>query len=350
MAVPKGFRKDINILRQPYGFEQRQGYLDDIARKGTFLPRGVMYEDMDTTFIEFVESDLAINIDGKKVPVLFLTLQRWSEFSKTWQFSDKYRDIEMPFITIVRQPNPQPGRNQAGLFNIPGRRTYTYMKVPTFEGGRTGIDTYKIPQPTSVDLIYEVRLFCNRMRDLNKLNELIQKTFQSRQHYIRVNGHPMPIHLENVGDESNIDDFENRRFYVQPFEMVLYGYILDEDDFEVIPTLNRAVILTELMDTIPRVKMKTNINEFDGCATYNFVFKKNSPNSFSFNSEYDLKFTFLAGYTNISNIVIKVNNTVVLNGISIDNPIIIQSGDLVHIQISRINNDDSDFTLIGYKL
>jgi hypothetical protein len=350
MAVPKGFRKDINIVRQPYGFEQRQGYLDDISRKGTFLPRGVMYEDMDTSFIEFIENDLEISIDGEKVPVLFLTLQRWSEFSKTWQFSDKYRDIKMPFITIVRQPNPQPGRNQAGLFNIPGRRTYTYLKVPTFEGGRTGVDTYKIPQPTSVDLIYEVRLFCNRMRDLNKLNQLVQKIFQSRQHYIRVNGHPMPVHLENVGDESNIDDFENRRFYVQPFEMSLYGYILDEADFQVIPTVNRAFVVTELLDEAPRVKMKANVNPLDGCANFNFVFKKNSATSFNFNSEYDLKFNMVSEFKNISKIIIKVNNNVVLNGTSITNPIIIQKGDLVNIQIVRINNSDSDFTLIGNRL
>jgi len=350
MAVPKGFRKDINIVRQPYGFEQRQGYLDDISHKGTFLPRGVMYEDMDTSFIEFIENDLEISIDGDKVPVLFLTLQRWSEFSKTWQFSDKYRDIKMPFITIVRQPNPQPGRNQAGLFNIPGRRTYTYLKVPTFEGGRTGVDTYKIPQPTSVDLIYEVRLFCNRMRDLNKLNQLVQKIFQSRQHYIRVNGHPMPVHLENVGDESNIDDFENRRFYVQPFEISLYGYILDEADFQVIPTVNRAFVVTELLDEAPRVKMKANVNPLDGCANFNFVFKKNSTTSFNFNSEYDLKFNTIAEYKNISKIIIKVNNNTVLNGTSIINPIIIQNGDLVNIQIVRINNSDSDFTLIGNRL
>jgi hypothetical protein len=348
--LPKGFRKDINIVRQPYGFEQRQGYLDDISHKGTFLPRGVMYEDMDTSFIEFIEKDLEISIDGEKVPVLFLTLQRWSEFSKTWQFSDKYRDIKMPFITIVRQPNPQPGRNQAGLFNIPGRRTYTYLKVPTFEGGRTGVDTYKIPQPTSVDLIYEVRLFCNRMRDLNKLNQLVQKIFQSRQHYVRVNGHPMPVHLENIGDESNIDDFENRRFYVQPFEMSLYGYILDEEDFQVIPTVNRAFVVTELLDEAPRVKMKANVNPLDECTNLNFVFKKNSATSFSFNSEYDLKFNMVSEFKNISKIIIKVNNNVVLNGTSITIPIIIQNGDFVNIQIVRINNSDSDFTLIGNRL
>lgn len=132
MAVPKGFRKDIKIIKDSVGFERRQEILDDISAKGTYLPRGVMYEDMDKSFIEFVEKDLSLSLDGEKVPVVFLTLQRWSEFSKTWQNSDKFKDIKMPFITIVRQPNPQVGQNQAGLFNIPGRRTYTYLKVPTF--------------------------------------------------------------------------------------------------------------------------------------------------------------------------------------------------------------------------
>jgi hypothetical protein len=56
----------------------------------------------------------------------------------------------------------------------------------------------------------------------------------------------MPVTLESVGDESNIDDFENRRFYVQPFEMLLAGYILDENDFEVIPTINRAMVMSEI--------------------------------------------------------------------------------------------------------
>jgi hypothetical protein len=353
MAVPKGFRKDINIVRQPYGFEQRQGYLDDISRKGTFLPRGVMYEDMDTTFIEFIETDLEISIDGEKVPVLFLTLQRWSEFSKTWQFSDKYRDIKMPFITIVRQPNPQPGRNQAGLFNIPGRKTYTYLKVPTFEGGRTGVDTYKIPQPTSVDLMYEVRLFCNRMRDLNKLNQLIQRTFQSRQHYIRVNGHPMPVHLENVGDESNIDDFENRRFYVQPFEMALYGYILDEDDFEVVPTVNRAFVLTELFNEMSKVKFKIIPNIVDNSVTFNFVFQKGreaseNVNSFSFVSDVDVLFSEIDNLINISNIKIKVNNVLVFDGVSLASNLQINKWDNVSITIIRTdNNGNSTFTLIG---
>jgi hypothetical protein len=349
--VPKGFKKDIRITPQPIGFGQRQDMLDDISRKGTFLPRGVMYEDMDSTFIEFIEKDLSITIEGEKVPVLFLTLQRWSEFSQSWQFADKYKDIKMPFITIVRQPNPQVGRNQAGLFNIPGRRTYTYMKIPTFEGGRVGVDVYKIPQPTSVDLTYEVRLFCNRMKDLNKLNQLVQKTFQSRQYYIRVNGHPMPVHLEDIGDESNIDDFENRRFYVQPFQMVLYGYILDEDDFEVIPTVNRAFIATEVEGQISKVKFKILSTVDDGGVSYNFTFKKGANsmqnvNTFSFISEFNSEFHKIDNLTNISNIQIKVNNVIIFNGTEINGNLIINKWDNVSITITRIDNtSDSTFSL-----
>lgn len=252
MAYPKGFKKNIKLIKDKVGFDKRQEILDDISDKGTFLPRGVMYEDMDSSFVNFIENDMKLIIDGETVPVIFLTIQRWSEFSKTWQHADKYKDIKIPFITIVRRPNPQVGNNQAGLFNIPGRKTYTYMKVPTFEGGRKGSDVYKIPQPTSVDITYDVRIFCNKMRDLNKFNVKIQQTFNAIQHYIKVNGHPMPLLLESIGDESNINDFENRRFYIQPYEIKLEGYVLDEDQFEVIPEINRTLFIVETSNEQPK--------------------------------------------------------------------------------------------------
>ena len=202
MGMPKGYITNINIKNGKVGPERRQEILDGIADQGTFLPRGVLEEDMDQSFIDFMNSDegLSISVDGDKIPVIFLTIQRWTEFSKTWQFSDKYKNIDLPFVTVVRKPDIQQGQNQAGLWNIPGNRTYTYMKVPTWDGVRRGVDLYKVPQPTSVDLTYEVRLFTNKMKDLNKFNRTIQRAFQSRQCYINVNGHPMPLHLESIGD------------------------------------------------------------------------------------------------------------------------------------------------------
>jgi len=349
MAMPKGYMTNINIKPSKIGFPRRQEILDDISDRGTFLPRGVLEEDMDQTFLEFLNSDerMSLSIDGEKVPVIFLTIQRWTEFSKTWQFSDKFKNIELPFITVVRKPDIQQGQNQAGLWNIPVSRTYTYMKVPTWDGVRRGVDLYKIPQPTSVDLTYEVRLFTNRMKDLNRFNRLIQRAFQSRQCYITVNGHPMPLHLEAIGDESNIDDFEKRRFYVQLFEMKLLGYILDENDFEIVPTVNRNIIAIELDEERVYNDVVFEPLSIAQTATFSFVFKPNSDNTFSFRSSYDVNFIQLAEIIGITRVVISVNGVGLFDGTVFTNPLMVRANDVVDIRVYKNPLVIGSFKLIG---
>jgi hypothetical protein len=348
MAVPKGFRNNINIIEGKIGPARRKEILDGIADKGTYLPNGVSEEDMDQTFIEFVENSLGLTIKGAKIPVLFLTLQRWSEFSKTWTFTDKYRDIQLPFITIVRKPDIQVGENQAGLWNIPGDNTYTYYKVPTWDGTREGMDLYKVPQPTSVNLNYEVRIFTTRTRDLNKFNSLVQRKFQSRQSYINVKGHPMPVHLETINDESNIDDFENRRFYVQLFEMKLLGYILDEEDFEVVPTINRIQSVIEIEET-----PKINNIIFDpivtkNCIRYTIVFNPRSDTTFNFISQYNAVFNEISEIENLSRITIFVNGISKFDGLVLGAPLTINNNDEVTITVYKKNNYIiGKFELIG---
>jgi hypothetical protein len=349
MAMPKGYKTNIDITQGKIGFPRRQEILDGIADKGTYLPRGVMEEDMDQSFVEFMNLDegLSISVDGAKIPVIFLTIQRWTEFSRTWQFSDKYKNIELPFITIVRKPDIQQGQNQAGLWNIPGKQTYTYMKVPTWDGVRRGVDLYKVPQPTAVDLTYEVRLFTNKMKDLNKFNGKIQRAFQSRQCYINVNGHPMPLHLETIGDESNIEDFENRRFYVQMFEMKLLGYILDEEDYEVIPTINRSVLTMEVDDTRIYNNVIFEPLKKGNVVTYSFVWKPKSEPQFSFTALYDVNFTQLVDIEYLSRIVITVNGVGVFDGTVLSSPLIIFANDVINIRVYKNFLATGTFKLIG---
>jgi len=349
MGVPKGFRTNIDIINHKIGYERRQEILHGIEDNGTFLPKGVSIEDMDQSFIDFVgdEKGFAVTIDDKKVPVIFLTIQRWSEFTKTWQFTEEYKNIEFPFVTIVRKPDIQAGQNQAGLWNIPGNRTYTYMKVPSWDGIRKGITLYKVPQPTSVDITYEVRLFTNRMKDLNRFNTVIQRAFQSRQCYINVKGHPMPLLLENVGDESNIEDFETRRFYVQMFEIKLMGYILDETDFQVVPTINRVLSSFEIDEKrilnnviFEPVKKGQEIN-------YTFVFMPSSSYQFTFTAQYNAVFTQLVNVENLSRITIKVNNVVVFDGNTLVTPINISANDSVYVKVYKSIYTTGKFILIG---
>jgi hypothetical protein len=342
MAVPKGFRKNLKMHPEHFGPRRREEMVSvDIAEGGTYLPRGVMYEDLDKTFIEFVEKDLSLVIDGVKVPVIFLTIQRWAEFARTWKFTDEYKDIKMPFITVVRKPDVQVGTNQKSLWNIPGHHTYAYMKVPTWNGGRAGVDTYRVPQPTSVDMMYEVRLFCNRMRELNKFNLNIQQTFQSRQFYISPNGHPMPVHLETIGDESPIDDFENRRFYVQMFEMKLLGYILNEDDMEVVPSINRSLVMVEVSDVerVPIIKIQTCSQ--NSSISFNVVSKALSTPSFTITSQYDAYFTSITAISNVTDIIYSVNGAVQTI------PFRVRTGDEFKIEFTKNQYLLGKFTLKG---
>jgi len=349
MAVPKGWRSDINIVNQKVGPERRLEIQDGITDNGTFLPKGILEEDMDQGFMEFFKDDerVKLTIDGDVVPIIFLTIQRWTEFSKTWQFSDKYKDIELPFITIVRKPDIQQGQNQAGLWNIPGNRTYTFVKVPTWDGARRGFDLYKIPQPTSVDLTYEVRLFTNKMKDLNRFNRKIQRAFQSRQCYININGHPIPLHIESIGDESNIEDFENRRFYVQMFDIKMLGYILDEEDFEVVPTLNRSIITLEVEqgrvfeDIVFEPLVRGNI------VNLSFIFKPQSETQFSFTAQYNMNITQLLGILDITRIVISINGVGVFDGTILVSPIMIDANDIVTIRVYKNVLSLGSFKLIG---
>ncbi len=350
MKLPSNFKTNIKINPSKIGPERREELLNGIADKGTFLPRGVSEEDMDAGFIEYMNNELSVVLDGVKIPVVFLTIQRWTEFTKTWSFTNEYKNMVLPFITVVRRPDIQVGTNQAGLWNIPGGRTYTYMKVPTFDGSRKGVDLYKIPQPTSVDITYEVRLFTNKMKDLNKFNSLVHKTFQSRQSYVFVKGHPMPIVLESISDESNIEDFENRRFYVQEFEIKMMGYILDEKDFEIIPTINRVYNIVELSDAKTTRTVIFDAYVKNNTLDYTIVFKPRSTNTFSFNAKYGLKFTQIVNVENIANINILVNNAPVFNGLVLVSPLFIYPNDLVTITVDKNFLQTGKFELLGNTL
>ena len=75
--------------------------------------------DHQEEVINFVKDDVSLVLDGNKVPVIFVSIQRWSEFTKIWEYSDKYGNIQLPFISVVRKPHIQVGTNQNNNWNLP---------------------------------------------------------------------------------------------------------------------------------------------------------------------------------------------------------------------------------------
>lgn len=267
MGFPKKIKKHLPLTPQKTLIGRREELLEDINRDGTYLPKSVLHADLDGGFLDFVKDELETIIEGVKVPVIdiIITTQNWSQFTETWNFQNIDKNVELPFITIVRNPEVKFGTNPALLYNIPNRRQYYYASVPTWDGQRKGMDIYKIPQPVPVDITYSVKILCNRMRELNKFNQIVLEKFASRQAYTRVKGHYIPIINTNISDES-VMDVDKRKFYIQSYDFTLMGFLIDEDEFEISPAISRALTLIET-DTVttrrPRKVYPENPNQFD---------------------------------------------------------------------------------------
>lgn len=256
MSWPK--KNNINIYRnqgtEPSSKEltdRRQELLDRITKSDSYLPDPILHDDLDMGMLEFVKNNLKIISDGVQVPIIpkILTVQRWGEITNNWTFGDEDGNMKVPFIGVIRKPDVQPGTNPNIQRTIPDRRQIFYATVKTWNGNQMGADVYKIPQPVAIDIGFEVTLVCDKFRDLNRFNKVILQKFSSKQSYTIVKGHYIPIILDRISDNSPIDALEGRRFYLQTYEFTMLGFLIDSDEFEVKPAINRMLLLTEFMET-----------------------------------------------------------------------------------------------------
>lgn len=260
MGLPKKRKNDLDIYPEKTLTPRRQELLDMITKSDTYLPDSILHDDLDRGMLDYVEKNFVVVSDDKKIPVIpkILTIQRWSELSNTWEYVDDDGNIQLPFISVVRKPDVQPGTNPSVQRTIPDRARFHYATVKNVSDGVIGADIYKIPQPIPVDITFEVSIVCNKFRDLNKFNKSVMQNFSSRQDYTLIKGHYIPIILERVEDSSPINTLDGRRFYVQNYQFVMLGFLMDSDEFEVKPAINRAIIVTEFVDTVKFSKTVVN--------------------------------------------------------------------------------------------
>jgi hypothetical protein len=115
------------------------------------------------------------------------------------------------------------------------------------------------PQPVPVDITYSVKIVCNRMRELNKFNQVMLKNLLQDKltkllkviifqllwvNYRRV----------NIG-------FEKRKYYIQSYEFTMLGFLIDEDEFEVQPAITRVLQVVEFDKTTTKRNKKNPLRK-----------------------------------------------------------------------------------------
>ena len=229
--MSKDYKYNIGLRREPWGVWERERLQMDILKDSTPLPKPVTYQDIDEEFKRWVEEDLSIVIEGKKVETIALyTNQKFSEYMQSWQGVDDNRNLMLNFKMITRENNPKTGSLNGGSKSIPGERTYLIKRVTAYDkNNRRYYIDYRMKQPKQIDLIYKVSLVSNRFTSLNKFNTLVNDRFKAITAYIRPNGHYMPMNLSDISDESEYQ-IDDRQYYSQSFNITVKAYIIEEGD------------------------------------------------------------------------------------------------------------------------
>jgi hypothetical protein len=323
---------------------RRKELLENITKSDTYLPDSILHDDLDLGMLDFVKSNFKVISDSVQIPIVpkILTVQRWGEFTNNWSFSDEDGNIKLPFIAVVRKPDVQFGTNPAIQRTIPDRRQFFYATVPTWDGNQMGADVYKIPQPIAVDIGFDVTIVCTKFRDINKFNKIVLEHFSSRQAYTTVKGHYIPIVLDRIEDNTPMDTLDGRRFYVQNYSFTMLGFLIDDEEFEVKPAVNRSLLMTEVDVTShkqskPTIDLTIDCNYSGGSIIADYTVTASRP----------VDKTIQVTFTDTLNVV---------SGSTVQIPVIIfiepkqTSGTISYVVNDNYNRLNEESNLIGLKI
>lgn len=342
MGLPKNIKKTINLTQSKTLLARREELLDKINKDGTYLPKSLLHADLDGGFLDFVKNDLKTVVEGKGIPVvdIIITTQNWSQFTETWNFESIDKNVEPPFLTVVRNPEVKFGTNPAVNYNIPNRRQLFYAYVPTWDGQRKGVDVYTIPQPVPVDITYSVKIICNRMRELNQFNKTILEKFASRQAYTVIKGHYIPIVMNEISDES-VMEIEKRKYYVQSYSFTLLGFLIDENEFEVRPGISRVLQTYEVDPKTINRTQKLNNNNPDETTLDVLFLSGNTIISQLFNYTTNL---YITGTNNITSYDVYINDLYFGQDLS---EIQINNGDTIRFEVTKTSSGESNIYILS---
>lgn len=346
------YLNSLDLHETAEGNERRYELLNDLITNGTFLPKTVLYKDIDEDFKRWVDEELVIISDeGKKFPTMSLySNQRFSEYAQSWEYTDKDNNILLNFKTVTRNNNPELGSIVDKTYNIPGERFYLMKrKLVLDDNGTESLLDLRMKLPVAIDFTYKLSIFTTKYQLINEFNLMVNDKFKSRQCYIRPNEHYMPMHLESISDESQYQ-IDDRQFYSQSYTIKVLGYTIKESDYKV---EERPLKYGINVGFEASSKRKAEV-EIDECDTNNPYYYKPITLTINFpDCINDTKFTidtdFKSENIQLSNIL--NNYKIFINDEIVENRDLItfKENDEVKIKIARRYKDrDATMILSGY--
>lgn len=230
------------------------GILDNIdnnlrnsSENHNYLPQKILLEDLDQGITDYINSlHISVNMeDGirRNVPLVFLAQELWAEKKFNWKGyrNENGEELTRPFMAIGRnlvKPGQSPLKS-----TIPRKKKFKFLKVPIFDGTLKGFEIYKVPQPTYVDVEYELRFISHYMVDVNEFYQtILSKGFSDKQGYMKINGYNIHSIISDPSEDNTVDDLIEERTFQIIIPITVHGKILDPTDFERVNTITKISI------------------------------------------------------------------------------------------------------------
>lgn len=228
--MSRNYKNILRLRNRAFGNERRENMYKEVLEDSTPIPKPVTYEDIDKEMYKWVDEQLMIDFEGRRVPTMNLySNQRFSEYMQSWKFVDNDKNLILDFKTVSRESNPQSGTINEDAKNIPGERTYLMKRVSARDrNDREYYIDYRMKQPFSIDLAYKVSIMTNKYELINKFNIEVNNRFKAIDCYIAPNGYYMSMILDSISDDSEYS-IDNRQFYSQSFYITVRAFIITED-------------------------------------------------------------------------------------------------------------------------
>ena len=135
--------------------------------------------------------------------------------------------------------------------------------------------------------------------------------------------------MDSIGDESTINNLEERKYYVQLYTIKMMGYLLDEDDFVVTPAVSRGINFYEISENMYKAPYQLNVDEKNNTICISIVFNS-GVSSVTIPMNIGATITNVNA-TNYSSLLFKIN------GVTTTVPFTINNGDQLYIKVFKNN-------------
>ena len=219
--------------------------LDKSFENAGYLPQKLEIEDFDHGLFElFNAAGFALDNGNnmRTVPVIWVGQELWAERKQHWHImtNEQGEEISRPFIAIARRGVKQ-GTSPLKR-TIPVKRKFVFRKVPKFNGSTKEYDLYKIPQPSYVDVEYELRFVSSYMEDVNKFYEIVMRDhYTSGQAYMNINGYQIRSTMQDPSEDNKIEVNDERIFQIA-IPITVFGKLVDPKQFEKVNAVTRVSI------------------------------------------------------------------------------------------------------------